>query len=909
MELSKKDRELGKLKGIVREADGRLSELKENKFTQELLEKKQRVLSVENSKLKNSVKRAEVQLSERENLVESQNRQIRDINNNFKRLEEVKALEIEMLKNDIRQKDGHIADLSEDLAAVSASRDRLMEENGYLRSEKDQLKRMNEDSLRIIKELSQQQLKAYKSESTNKLQKAFPLIDSICKHQINDMKVLHSSNMHRTMTEKSDESFNGSKTSEKKPFLLDSIIKSSPDTFKKSADHRKSGYQIDLLESTRMKYNSEVLSDALEAAISENKTMNEKLECAERAIQDMKSQIGSMKDLLQPSEELKDSLTRLCNPLCTFIDEFNSDYSFIEKQLKSQSRDVLYQWRKLIESIKRIIEEEEFSKITSLSQCLSAGKNKSRQLSSYPSGPSLLDESIDQDRLFKEAEERCEADEAQQLPQSMQTTQRTSYQLVSILEEPSLQHDTFDLKVIKADGNFTFDMDQSHINLADNEHLDGQESDEIKTDMVLSSLDASNSKKNQDNKSFFDGYKEINTSDNNAKDKDKDDSFSNVSKLGNLSRSINMTRANPFHIVAELKNKSAKKDKAIKFLKDLVAKILTETTELSEKCLDFDADNFTENDLVDLDFHFTLPLDDARLQAMPGRITSNLDKLKFKQLKAFISGAKRMLKSFLTEDMLEISTANDKKYIYSTLKELDNFDLRQYLYFEQYLEKIDQMSDFMRHLVKKSNTKTHSLQDSSLGSEKSLQSNSSESIIREVFRLTTPHMSSQYDEDQVKIDQIIAELKVTLKNYISNGFKFKKSSSRHPIASIEQESWVEIIKFELQVFLRAIKQIHSTVASELSPDLNKLVVAFKRARQALKELLTFSDHYFSSEQDDFRLTRSLHDDSGLRTPLSICESGSIHPTAAFVALVADKEMALLSIRCKILQDKFAFNLQ
>ena len=72
LELSKKDQQLGKLRHIVKEADNRLSEMKENRQTQDFLEKKQRVLSVENNKLKHSVKRAEMQLNEKENLVESQ---------------------------------------------------------------------------------------------------------------------------------------------------------------------------------------------------------------------------------------------------------------------------------------------------------------------------------------------------------------------------------------------------------------------------------------------------------------------------------------------------------------------------------------------------------------------------------------------------------------------------------------------------------------------------------------------------------------------------------------------------------------------------------------------------------------------------------------------------------------------
>lgn len=882
--------------------------MKENRVVKELLENKQRVLSVENSKLKTSVKRAELQLSEKENLVESQNRQIREINNNYKRLEEVKSIEIDMLKNDIRQKDGKLAEFEEDLAAVSAARDRLMEENGYLRAENDQLKRMNEDSLRIIKEMSSQSLKTYKTDTLTRMQRTFPTIESICKYQLNDMKTFQQGNNQKTLTEKSDDSFSGSKLSEKKPFSLDSFMRGSPDSFKKTINQKQENHSPDVLEAVRLKYSTEVLNEALEVALNENKMMNSKLEEAEKGLQDMTNQLNSYKDMLQPSEELKDSLTRLCNPLCTFIDEFTSDYSFIEKQLKSQSRDVLYQWKRLIVSIKRIIEEEELSKITSMSQCLSGGKLNSKPMSSYPSGPSLLEESVDQDRLFKEAEEKCDADDMERPPASMMASQKTNYYLESILEEHSNQMETFDMKAIKTDGNFTFDIDPSQDDQNPQNGTGGHGSEDVRTDMMLSGLDWSNSKTNPENKSFFDGYKAIETSDNQQKEREKDDSSSNISKLGNLSRSIHLTGSNPFQIVAELKAKSAKKDKVIKFLKELVGKILTETTDLSEKCLEFDADNFNESDLVDLDFHFTLPIDDPRLQALPGRITSNLDKLKFKQLKAYINGAKRMLKRFLTEDMLDIATAHDKKHICSTLKELDGFDLRQYLFFDQYLEKIDHMSEFMRHLAKKSNTKSQSLQDSSRGSEKSLQSNTSESVIKEVYRLTTPHMSSQYDEDQIKIEQVMPELKITLKNYIANEFKFKKQSSRQPIATVGKESWAEILKFELQTFLRAIKQIHSTVASELSPDLNRLVVAFKRARQALKELLTFTDHYFSTEQGDFRLTRSLHDDPGFRTPLSIVDPGGVHPTAAFVTLVADKEMALLSIRCKILQEKFAFNL-
>ena len=65
-ELDKKEKKIGKLQEIVKEADNRLVELKENMETKDFLEKKQRVLSVENQKLRKDFRKLEALLEEKE---------------------------------------------------------------------------------------------------------------------------------------------------------------------------------------------------------------------------------------------------------------------------------------------------------------------------------------------------------------------------------------------------------------------------------------------------------------------------------------------------------------------------------------------------------------------------------------------------------------------------------------------------------------------------------------------------------------------------------------------------------------------------------------------------------------------------------------------------------------------------
>ena len=71
LNLDRKVKEIGKLQSQVRTADDRLGELKENLETRELLEKRQRKISVENDRLKNSVKRVERELAEKEGILEN----------------------------------------------------------------------------------------------------------------------------------------------------------------------------------------------------------------------------------------------------------------------------------------------------------------------------------------------------------------------------------------------------------------------------------------------------------------------------------------------------------------------------------------------------------------------------------------------------------------------------------------------------------------------------------------------------------------------------------------------------------------------------------------------------------------------------------------------------------------------
>ena len=70
---------------------------------------------------------------------------------------------------------------------------------------------------------------------------------------------------------------------------------------------------------------------------------------------------------------------------------------------------IVYQWKELVDSIKLISEEGELGKISSWSKYMSAGKSNSKLMTSNPSGPSLLEESFDQERLFKEAEDKWKA--------------------------------------------------------------------------------------------------------------------------------------------------------------------------------------------------------------------------------------------------------------------------------------------------------------------------------------------------------------------------------------------------------------------------------------------------------------------------------------------------------------------
>ena len=284
MELNRKGQQLGKMKEIVKEADNRLSELKENRQNQDFLEKKQRVLSVENNKLKHSVKRAEMQLNEKENLVESQNRQLKEISNNYRRLEEVKTIEIELLKNEIRQKDGLVEELREDLNVVEAARDRLGEDNAFLREENEQLKRMCQDNLKTIKEITSQNLQNYVKRRNSETSNGLSVLERICKYQVTDTREISKIS---AADKGKNESFS--------TLCLDTAhneeagdpLRASLDSLKHLAVQSRNRSHQENFESTRLNNNMEVIIEAFETSLAENRVLGQKLEDADRALQEL----------------------------------------------------------------------------------------------------------------------------------------------------------------------------------------------------------------------------------------------------------------------------------------------------------------------------------------------------------------------------------------------------------------------------------------------------------------------------------------------------------------------------------------------------------------------------------------------------------------------------------------------
>lgn len=906
MELSKKDQQLGKMREIVKEADNRLCELKENRKAQDYLEKKQRVLSVENNKLKYSMKRTETQLLEKENLVESQNRQIKEISNNYRRLEEVKAIEIEMLRNEIRQKDGAIDELREDLNAVEAARDRLTDEISFLREENEQLKRMCENNLATIKEISSQNLQSYIKRKKTDGSKTPSVLERICKFQIADTKEITRSAVNWKAQDNIKIGFLDLGNHEEVNESFDNTLRASLDSLKQIANHKKTRAKPETFETIRLNNNMEIIIEAFETSLSENRILSQKVEEAERVLQDFECKVKESQSQLQTVSALKDSLTRLFGPLSTFVEEFTTDYQFLEKELKNQAKDVIYHWKRLVDSIKSIIEEEELAKISCWSKYTGSVNSSSKVMNSVPSGPSLLEESFDQERLFKEAEQKCDSEamaEAEVLANSKINLMKSTYQLDAIIEETQDNFESFDLNALKMDENFTFDISQGKD--CQKEERSNDERDMI-DEIMFSDVMLSDNKTAREMKSTYDS-RGMESHTKSRIDRDKDESNGNISRLANLSKSLKGASNNPFQIVADLKAKAAKKDKIIKFLKDLVKRFLEETESLTSKCLEFDPESFTEGDIVDLEFRFGLPIDDPRLQALPTRICNNLDKFRYHQCKAYVNGAKRVLMKFLTDEILDSTNAKDKKVIYSGLKELEGFDSKKWLCFESYLSKIDELSSFMEHKAVESGGKLSSMKNSSFGSEKSFQSHCSETVIKEIFRLTTPCIQILHDDDLPPIDKVMAELKSRLKSIPQKDSRFKKQLSRNPITPTNTENHSETIKLEIEAFLKAIQSIHAALTCDFNPDLSKLVQGFKKAKQILKELQKFSSSYFKLEEG-FSMGRASQNEAALQTPLDFCGLGESHPVASFVSLVVSKELALISIRCRILEEKFNFTL-
>ena len=258
----------------------------------------------------------------------------------------------------------------------------------------------------------------------------------------------------------------------------------------------------------------------------------------------------------------------------------------------------------------------------------------SSQKNSFHSKPSLLDESLEpDDRIFKTNDDYINPMDCPDYLPILRSQPVYATSMEAIEEEATNHFDTFDIKAVNAEDNFTFDISQSRDCLQELRPQDLRASKNFKEplelraslhDMLLSGgFGFGESGQKSDRSSRVRTQLDFNGQDDSQKQSDRkqDDSSSNTSKLMNLSKSINLgSNSNPFQLLAELKEKSTKKDKIIKFLKELLRRLLEEMENLTTKSLYFEPEAFKAADLERIDFRLNIPIEDARLQALPTRI-------------------------------------------------------------------------------------------------------------------------------------------------------------------------------------------------------------------------------------------------------------------------------------------------
>ena len=100
---------------------------------------------------------------------------------NCRRLEEVKGIEIEILRNDIKQRDMLLDEAQTDLKNLTSENRRLADRNSFLEKECEGLKKLCSESLESIKEMTQKNIRTYRNQHP---------LRTICDYQLKDSRKL-----------------------------------------------------------------------------------------------------------------------------------------------------------------------------------------------------------------------------------------------------------------------------------------------------------------------------------------------------------------------------------------------------------------------------------------------------------------------------------------------------------------------------------------------------------------------------------------------------------------------------------------------------------------------------------------------------------------------------------------------
>ena len=900
-ELDKKDKKIGKLREIVKEADNRLVELKENMETKDYLEKKQRVLSVENQKLRKDHRKLEVLLEEKDTTIDLQNRQIKEFSSKYKKLEEFKSIEIEILKNDLTQKDITIEQYENTNQKLNMLNHELVKANESLESEVDMLERMLRDAQNSLKEMSLKNLKNYKGTK-------HPILH-FCETQIKEVRQITGSKRKPLPSDVA--TCHSSSRLEQEASLvesLDALRKEQHSDFKSK------------LDSMKLQSSLEVLVEALESLSEENKQLTERLEALQRSQKEPEGSQRGAKEQLKGLEQLRETASKVVRAFLVFADEFENDYGFIERETSRTGKDILSSWKSFLESIRKTFEESEFRRPADSTYLQSDGKNQSitkdRVFSSYKnshqSKVSLLDDSFDQENMFRETDLKFDKS-PESAPHPEHPEQPETALGGPAQEESSRSNETFELRPAdRCEENFTFDISPEKHSSDELRELRRPPNApdlhaHIQDDLVLSGFGTQN-------ESQADAEKERGGVSLQAVDEPPSQptpsKANNSQVLFSVTKSMHLSEpANVFDRIQIMQNLTTKKDATIRFLKKIVRDLLREMNKLTSICLEFDPEHFSENDLLEFDIRVHIPINDEELQSLPSKISMNLDRLKGKQMKGYLAGASRVLHRFVTEDLLEAASQKDKKLLFTYMKDLRGFDPKNWMGFEACLQKADHIAEYVlqKNLqlsesvdkLSSASSYRHSVQVSDR------QAGQMEGIIKEIFRLTTPMLAGYYEDDHLDLEKTALELKTALSSLCSLDAKPARQSARTPHRPAPAEP-VDLLKQEMQAFLRALKRVHLSLSCDFSVDHSKVTARLRKARQVLKELLTMSNDYFRPETES--LESLLTEKACPKSPLRICQQGEAHPVGAFISQVVVKEMSLINIRCRILEEKFSFDL-